>query len=303
MKIDRRWCEDVIDRVAYTGPLPQHYVPLEYAFEWIRANVEDYRGFMERHVIIPHRRFIESLKIVKPYNLILHIWDKPRGYNGDGELLQKMYDCFNLPDANQELQPRNTYVKTNWDNFLCARPEMLSLQNRQLMFKQELERFMGLGAKSFVDLGCGNGLYTNYAYNRLRSRWVDDIGNVIGVDNDGDYVYKNQGPLWVKMNVTKELPDYQCDIVYAGGLFDYFNNQLFSKMLEKIKIFNPKFVMIGNIQQSNRTRALLECLDWHLFDRSRWDLLDLAINHFTTSRNLKCETDITGHQHFMVVDL
>ncbi len=305
MKITRQWCEEVFHRVAVEGPLPIHYTSVAYAFGWVRSNVEDYKGFIENHVITPHRQYINNQTegyrgILRqeylPYNLLLHIWDKPRGYNGDGDLLQKMYDCYKLPDA-------NPYVKTRWDHFICARPEMLAVQHRQIMFMEHLALFIKDGARSFVDLGCGTGLYTTYAYHQLMQVSVmgEVVGPVIGVDND---IHLTEGgPLWMKMNVLKELPAYQCDIAYSGGLFDYFTDKTFEVMLDRLQVFKPKFIMIGNLCQSAQTKAIMECLGWRIFDRTRWDLLDLAIPHFPPSCDLRVETDITGHQHFIVVKL
>jgi SAM-dependent methyltransferase len=309
MKIDQKWVEQVFDSVAAKGPKPKDYVKVCYAFHWVRKNIDDYRGFTEQHVIKPMKAHLASHPYASrahPYNLITHIWDKPRGYNGDGDLLQKMYDCFELPDADEEAQPRNPYVKTLWDHFICAKPEMLSVQHRKAMFQRQLNRWIQDGASSFVDLGCGNGSYTRYAYKRfvelLPPHWAR--GSVIGCDLDPQ-VLTNHSPdnevLWFQGNLVKTLPEAQCDIVYSGGLFDYFSDGIFERMLDRIKVFEPKFIMIGNIDQSKSTKAMMECLGWELFDRSRFDLVQLGINNFPKEWTIDVETDLTGHQHFLKV--
>jgi hypothetical protein len=73
-------------------------------------------------------------------------------------------------------------------------------------------------------------------------------------------------------------------------------------MLDRIRIFKPKYIMIGNIEQSIPTKALMGIMDWHLFDRSRWDLLELTMNKFPGAK-VEVQTDITGHQHFLMVAL
>ena len=292
MKIDRQWCEDLFDRVGAKGPMPKDYVAVCYAFHWVRHNIDDYREFIEKHVIKPHREYLNThcLFGFMPYNLICHIWDKPRGYSGDGDLLQKMYDCFELPDG-------HPYSKTKWDHFICGNPEFLALQHRKTMFREQLDQMIDAGATSFVDLGCGNGWYTEYAWERFVYTGVP-FGTVVGIDHD--FPPTRTGPLWVKANVLKKLPSYQCDIVYCGGLFDYFSDGIFSRMLERIKQFEPKFMMIGNLDQSPSAQSMMDCLDWRIFDRTRWNLLELAIPIFNEGWDLRVETDPTGHQHFLV---
>ena len=290
MKIDREWCEKVFHTVAPKGPLVTDYVAVSYAFHWVRHNIDDYRGFIHERVIQPHRYFVESLEYVQTYNTLLHIWDQPRGYSGDGGLLQKMYDCFELPDG-------HPYVKTCWDNFICGKPEFLAVQHRKIMFQEQLDQMIDAGAKSLVDLGCGNGWYTEYAWQRFVNTGVP-FGEVIGIDKEFPPPTSSPHPLWVEANVLKKLPEYQCDIVYSGGLFDYFTDGIFSKMLARIQQFEPKFIMIGNIDQSSYTKSMLECLGWYLFDRSRWDLLELTIPH--TSWAWCVKTDITKRQHFLI---
>jgi SAM-dependent methyltransferase len=301
--ITKEWCRDVMYDLPGSGPLPRQYAAVEIALHWIYNNLQNPQEWFEQVVIRCHRKYLIKHGIDfgqekgrKPYNLMGHIWNTPRGYHGDGDLLQKMYDCLGVSEY------ESVYTKTLWDHYFCARPEMLSLQFRRKMFEEQLEQFIDNGARSLVDLGCGNGSFANYAYDRFKERLP--TWNVLGIDNDmlPTNPWNSGGPLFIKENVLKYVPERQYDIVYSGGLFDYFNDKLFRRMLRRTLMYEPKFIVIGNIEQSEKTKAFLGCMGWKLFDRTRWDLLQLTVGIFEPEQ-VEVRSDFTGHQHFLKVTL
>ena len=291
------WCRKILGHVAYNGPMPKDYTAVGLAFHWVYHHVVDAPGWYEEFVIRPHKAHIANrgkldIGATRPADDgRTQSWDKPRGFSGDGDLLQKLYDCHGQGDR----------VMSLWDHYLAARPETLSLQHRRQMFEENLETFINKGARSLIDLGSGNGSYADHALHRLLQRTGD--GRVVGIDSDMLPAYPwGRRPLFIRGNVLRDLPDSQFDIVYSGGLFDYFNDKVFIHMLGKIQALKPKFVMIGNIEQSVQTKAMMGCMNWELFDRSRWDLLQLTINTFAGC-DVDVITDLTGHQHFLMVKL
>lgn len=302
--ITKEWCQEVMRGVSAEGPCPKDYAAVAIALHWIYGNIKNPQNWFLDNVITAHREFTHEEDLIgvqTRYDLLLHIWDKPRGYNGDGGLLQKMYDCLSVPDYDPQGWPYAPYAKSLWDHYFCARPEMLALQHRRWMFEEHLEYFIDKGARSLVDLGCGNGSFANHAYDRLRQF---PNGRVLGIDNDMLPVHHwdRPSPYFVKANVLKYEPAWGYDIVYSGGLFDYFNDKLFRRMLRRTMLYNPKFIMIGNIEQSEYTKAFIGCLGWKLFDRTRWDLLQLTVGIFEPEQ-VEVHTDFTGHQHFLQVTL
>jgi SAM-dependent methyltransferase len=253
-------------------------------------------------VIKPHQLYLEQhippslLEAGQPYNMIFHIYAKPRGYSGDWDLLQKMYVCMNIDNFDPFKGSETSQYKDRWDNYICALPEMLSLKYRFEMFTTQVQDNLKQGCKSLVDLGCGNGFFTRQGANLLGREC-----RVLGVDNDITSFAKGN-PSWLHMNVCKTLPEQQFDMVYSSGLFDYFSDNMFKHVLDGLRVMQPKWIMIGNIQQSVSTKAFMECLGWEIFDRSRWDLLELSSNIFGFN-HVRVDTDRTGHQHFLVVTL
>jgi hypothetical protein len=295
------WASGVLKRVGEVGPSPKDYHEVTLAITWMRHNVKLYKDMMYELVIKPHQLYIEQNltqglpEVGQPYNMIFHIYAKPRGYSGDWDLLQKMYACMSIDNFDPVHGTATSQYKDRWDNYICALPEMLSLKYRFEMFTTQVQVNLTQGCKSLVDLGCGNGFFTQQGANILGLQ-----SRVLGVDNDITSAGGN--PAWLKMNVCKTLPTEQFDMVYSSGLFDYFSDTMFTHVLDGLRIMQPKWIMIGNLQQSVSTKAFMECLGWEIFDRSRWDLLELSSNIFGFN-HVRVETDRTGHQHFLVVTL
>jgi SAM-dependent methyltransferase len=294
--ITKEWCRDVIDDLPGSGPLPRQYAAVKIALHWVYNNLQNPQEWFEQCVLRPHRVYLRTRKMEddkKRYDLMPHIWNKPRGYHGDGDLLQKMYDCMELSEYESVL------TKSLWDHYLTAQPEMLSLHFRRKMFEEHLEQFIDKGARSLVDLGCGNGNFARHAFDRFQRICIN--GHVLGLDNDTKPIGEERLQ-FARENVLHYVPERQFDVVYSGGLFDYFNDKVFRRVLRRILMFQPRFIMIGNIEQSPETKSLLGCMGWKLFDRTRWDLLQLTVGIFEPEQ-VEVLTDFTGHQHFLKVTL
>ena len=71
----------------------------------------------------------------------------------------------------------------------------------------------------------------------------------------------------------------QRDIIYSTGLFDYFNDQSFRKLLSIIYGVLPKGgrMYIGNMSTENPTRWLIEyACDWFIFHPTQDEMIRLA---------------------------
>jgi hypothetical protein len=236
MFITNSWCREVLSKVAFNGPLPKDYPAVSIAIRWAYENIPKPQDWFLHTVITPHKQYVDMRNAFHPpngpkvYDLLLHIWNKgehgttPRGYNGDGDLLQKLYDCHDKPDYGHGDHVLGGSSKSLWDHYICARSEVLSLQFRREMFRQHVRQFFDGGARSFVDLGCGNGSYTLEAFGMLQG--LEGVGHCIGIDSAEMPVSPigTNGPLFMRTNVLNNLPNIQCDVVYSGGLFDYFSD-------------------------------------------------------------------------------
>lgn len=314
MKMDQHWCENVMKRVSLAGPLPKDYAEVDLVLSWAAKHLTEaqLKPWIDTNLIAPHYTWIQTRNQTfkgRTYDLILHIWNKgdvaglTRGYNGDGDLLQKMYNCMTVPDAHPDDEPSSICSKSLWDHYICSKTEILALKYRRMMFEQHLNTFIIRGARSFLDLGSGNGSYARHAYERLRDLPEAVSDPVVALDKHYLPVIDGPGPVYMRGDVVTDIPQGQVDIVYSGGLFEYLNDGEFRKVLTSVRNINPRFIMIGNFEQTPKGRALMHCLGWDLFNRSRWDLFELSSNIFSGAKNINVMTDPTGCQHFLVVEV
>lgn len=67
-------------------------------------------------------------------------------------------------------------------------------------------------------------------------------------------------------------------MIWSGGLFDYFNDKVFIRLLKRYHTFLKEKgeIVIGNFSPGNPSRNYMELMEWHLNYRSEEQLLELA---------------------------
>jgi SAM-dependent methyltransferase len=297
----RDWTKRVLETVGARGPYPQEYAAVSLACSWVRQHVPDYKAVLREMVIEPHEAWVKTHPEVKPYfNLILHMYHQPRGYAGDGDLLTKLYRT--LDSIGDDCQ----WSFSRWDSFIASKPETLALQSRPEYLSRIAQFAAEKGCVSFLDVACGIGEFTK----QVLMEQGDQIRYLVGIDNDPMSIQiarqRNSAGMieFCEMNVLKELPDDRddnvFDLIWCAGLFDYLGDEMFVRMGRRLLTLQPKFVIIGNIGQSHPTKEFMSCFNWDLFDRSRFDLLELGERVTEGKAYEVCvDTDRTGLQHFL----
>ena len=85
------------------------------------------------------------------------------------------------------------------------------------------------------------------------------------------------------------MPELKYDLIWSAGLFDYFDDDKFQRLLERFtKYIKPDGrLIIGNFSPVNNSKAYMEYGNWYLNHRSEDELLTLA-NRF---EHLSSEVD------------
>ena len=227
-----------------------------------------------RHV--GHPRFLEA-----PVNW--RAFHKPRGYAGDGELL----DMFQR--AGYE---GSTALGRLIHRVSMLQPAALAVRNRVELVRAGMEAtFFTHGVASrFLSMGCGTApelkrLTTDHPY------WENPEWRWVGVDVDPETVevcrvrhldprlsFDTTNPLDLSRN-----PDQwrwgEFDFIYAVGLFDYFPTgtaqNLVLRMFEHLR--PGGHLLVGNFHPRNPTRWYMEYIaKWHLLHRSEDELAHFA---------------------------
>lgn len=213
-----------------------------------------------------------------------HSFTKPRGYPGDFETIEIIYDCC---PAGEDL-PGLVFD----DYYLHARPAQ-AVRNRLAYLVERLEAEVGQRSAGgrrpvrLLSLGCGPARELALLAQRpgfaaavdvtcldMDPAALDCARQRIGgrLDGQAHFVCDNA----LRYARSPHRPDQPFDVIYAAGLFDYLNLDLASRLVEDCYgLLAPGGVLlVGNfsLETHPSDRVLIDwLLDWHLLYRNEAD--------------------------------
>ena len=201
-----------------------------------------------------------------------HAFNKPYGYSGDFEIIERIYNHHTTDKA--DLVKWDLY----WQNHAAAR----AVRNRREFFIQTLSEQFGNHSGEMLNLACGPCSELAYYYSlhpesQLHVDCLDMDSHAISYARerlDGHLDKVN----FINKNIFRFVPEKQYDLIWSAGLFDYFEDRLFVKLIERFKkALKPNGrLIIGNFDHTNTSKPYMELLDWHLNHRSEEHLIGLA---------------------------
>jgi len=205
--------------------------------------------------------------------LLGHSLKKPFGYAGDFEIIDMMY-C------------KSTYPKyKRWDDFYNNGWAAQAVRNRKEYFKNIITNRCSDG-KSHRLLNVASGpardLYELFEENGIGNLIIDCVeydAKAIEYAKElcGEYLKSIR---FERANIFNYDTENKYDLIWSAGLFDYFNDADFVKILRKLISWKTKKyeIIIGNFTPANPSRNFMEILlDWHLNHRDEGHLIELAI--------------------------
>ncbi|RPE05692.1 class I SAM-dependent methyltransferase [Chitinophaga lutea] len=209
-------------------------------------------------------------------NTILgHVRSKPFGYAGDFLIIDKIYREQVSADARYE----------KWDSFWHEQPACKAVRNRKDYFirtiTQALRRKPSL---QLLNVASGPArdlaeVYGEIDPQRLHTVCVEADINAISYAKELNEAHAAQVQ-FEHQNIFRYTADRQHDIVWSAGLFDYFEDEIFIKLLRKFMGWTKPGgeVIIGNFSDQNPTQNFMELIgDWYLHHRSAEALTEMAI--------------------------
>ncbi len=205
-----------------------------------------------------------------------HIYLKPHGYAGDYELIDKFYTFHQSEDA----------TMAKWDIYLQNFPAAKAVRNRKEYIKTILrEKCQAAGNDSTFEMlnlasGPARDLYEFFVENpnaRLNIDCIELDNNAIQYAQSLLGTHNSQVN-FINKNIFRFKTDKKYDLVWSAGLFDYFNDDIFKKLLSRF-IQNVKpggEIIIGNFCTSNPNIEYMEMLDWILNHRNADHLSSLV---------------------------
>ncbi len=209
---------------------------------------------------------------VQGYGLV-----KPFGYAGDFLMIDKIYTNYTTRN--------NNYI--GWDNYFHSHSAPKAVRNRKEYFinavtdslrKQEDIKLLNIASGPARDV---SELYEMIEdASKLKTTCIDFDQDAI---NYASSITKAHSEYieFVNVNILRYCCHEQFDIVWSAGLFDYFEDGIFVKMLRRFKnwVKPGGQIIIGNFnEEHNPSRKLMEIFgEWFLIHRSEEKLIELAM--------------------------
>ena len=206
-----------------------------------------------------------------------YVLEKPHGYAGDYEIIEKFYTYHKSPDERL----------AKWDEYLHEFKAVKAVRNRKDYIIETLTKKMAYhtSAAPFEMLNLASGpardIYEFFASHPFADLIVDCIDldeNAIKYATGllGEYSSKVN---FLSKNILRFSTTKKYNLVWSAGLFDYFNDDIFKRLLTRF-LGNVKpggELIVGNFCSTNPDINYMELLDWKLYHRSTEDLIQLAM--------------------------
>lgn len=229
-----------------------------------------------------------------------HAFLKPFGYAGDFELIEKIYQ--------NHISPRSEFER--YDAFFQAQPACEAVRNRKGYFKRlVLDRIDSVDQPlRILNLACGPC--------REVVELLDEVPglpvSIHCVDVDAralrhaqrNLIHHAQAVTFERCNVFRYRSNSEFSLIWSSGLFDYFADRLFGRILHRILpvLAEAGAMVIGNFGTYNPSRGSMEALaNWYLHHRSDQQLLNIAIDAVAASPKFDVHVDneVTGINRFL----
>ena len=238
--------------------------------------------------------FGESLSLQTIQGLGFH---KPHGYAGDYEIIDKIYQNYVSPNP----------ALANWDRFVHNQSAFKAVKNRQSYFLEQIWNLKNSYSQdaNVLNLASGPG---RDMFESLSVIGHSNI-NFDCVEQDLDAIHYAKSLCrdfksnlnFIHRNVFRFVTKKTYDLIWSGGLFDYFSDGLFKRILQRLLPCLKKFgkLVIGNFSDNNPTQEYMELFDWNLIHRSKAQLRTLAEECGVPSKNISIEQEPEGVNLFL----
>ena len=272
--------------------------------------ISEYEYLLETSTLLMNKEITLSesnqlFEIIKPILntdcVVGFCYLKPHGYTGDFEIIDRMYQEWKSPNSDK-------YHK--WDAFFHSLHSVRAVRNRkQYLVNQLTELISRVDEPQVLDLASGpcTDLYEFFIKHPDSKAHFDcldmdekaiDYGSAI-CDNFIDSI------TYINKNAFRYRPDKEYDLIWSAGLFDYFTDKLFIRLMSNMYNLlaeNGKLV-IGNFSNYNPSRGAMELFgQWYLHHRSEEELVELAMKGGVPRDKINVYSEDTGVNLFLHLD-
>lgn len=228
---------------------------------------------------------------------------KPFGYAGDFLMIDKIYTFH---------KSENSQYKV-WDDYFHLQSAPKAVRNRKEYFKKLVfDKLESKGKLELLNVASGPARDLFEVYENLRHP-QNLISTCVEMDKSAIEYARKLNHKYLEYihcehkNVFRFNPEKKFDVIWAAGLFDYFNDKAFVMMLKNFKewIKPDGEIIIGNFNESyNPSRAYMEIFgEWYLYHRTEEQLLNLAIESGFYSKQISVGKEIENVNLFLHIKM
>jgi len=198
---------------------------------------------------------------------------KPHGYTGDFEIIDKMYQKWKSPNSNKY---------HNWDTFFHSLHSVRAVRKSGPC--TDLYEFFVQNPNTNAHIDCLD----------MDAKAIEYASGVC--DNYIDSI------TFINRNAFRYNPDKEYDLIWSAGLFDYFTDKLFIRLLSNMYKLLAKGgkLVIGNFSDYNPSRGAMEIFgQWYLHHRSEKELIELARKGGVPRDKIEVFSEETGVNLFL----
>jgi SAM-dependent methyltransferase len=226
-----------------------------------------------------------------------HALAKPHGYPGDFELFDKIYTRHVNPDPRLQ----------RWDEFFHRLAACEAVRNRKTWLLQKLHQTLLRVHRPLTVLIVGSGPGRD-ALEFLQQHPQAARFDCVELDPKAiDYARQLCAPVidhirFHQGSILRYRTKTRYDAVWSGGLFDYFNDRLFGRVLSQLMglLHQEGELTVGNFATPNSSRAFMELVsDWKLTLRTPEQLRRLASQIDLEGLKVRVESEPAGVNLFL----
>jgi SAM-dependent methyltransferase len=235
---------------------------------------------------------------MSPATLQGFVCARPHGYAGDFEIIDRIYQKH--ISADPRFAP--------WDAYFQSRSASQAVRNRKTYFHELLKlhssRCRPLRVLKLAS-GPGRSMFewlTVHPDADVSFHCVELDPKAIAFARNLNQAFLNR-ITFQQQNVIRFRPPQQYDLIWAAGLFDYFDDRVFQMVLSSLipAIAPGGELVIGNFSTANPSRCYMEFGGWNLYHRTPETLETLAINAGANGRKLSVGSEPEGVNLFLHV--
>jgi extracellular factor (EF) 3-hydroxypalmitic acid methyl ester biosynthesis protein len=275
------------------GPTPDEYSQVMRLFDAIAAArgygraEEPIRSFIKRSPSFSTTRTMHGFVCVRPH-----------GYAGDFEIIDRIYRRHVSEDCRH----------TAWDHFFHAGDAAKAVRARKA-FCVNLFNHHALRLEQGAEiLNVASGPCRDVLEFKSQGTQFAELSRVHCVDMDENAIaYASKllnayrGITFERRNVLRAFFEPKYDLVWSGGLFDYFNDRVFVTVLKRLyaAVRPGGELVVGNFSPLLSTRSYMEFGDWRLNYRDATRLRELAEAAEATAASIVVDSEEMGLNLFL----